>query len=242
MLHVTTWLWGDKYGPHYLDRLRAALARNIKQPYRFIVLADKITSTDGRPIQDIELTKVKGCFARLRMFDPQWQFIREIKEDERIVQIDVDSIITGELDPLFDRDEPFVILQGGNYQPCPYNGALWMLRAGAHPEVWSDFSLEAASTISYHEFPDDQGWLWHKLPNAAGWQTGPTSGCYVYQKPGWKTGERLPDGARYVTFSGKRSPDKIAHLDWVQRHWYDRPGDSLHVFPAGTEEVQAHTV
>lgn len=208
MLHVTTWLWGDKYSPDYLDKLRAGLARNIAQSYRFEVIRPT-----GR------LTEIKGCFARLQMFDPEWQKARGIQDRDRIVQMDVDSIITGPLDPLFDRQEPFVILQGGNYQPCKFNGALWMLRAGAHPEIWSEFSLDAAAKVPYHEFPDDQGWLWHHLPDAPGWQTGPSSGCYVYQKPGWPTGEQLPDGARFVTFAGKRRPDQITHLDWVKEHW-----------------------
>lgn len=219
LLVITTWLWGSKYGPEYLARLRSSLARNIKQPYRFIVLTDNVTEPGQRPIPDIELTKVRGCFARLRMFDPNWQAAMDIGSGDRIVQMDVDSIITGELDPLFDRSEPFVILQGGNYQPCRFNGALWMLWAGVHPDIWSEFSLDAAGKIPYHEFPDDQGWLWAKLPDAAGWQTGETSGCYVYQKPGWNTRENLPECARFVTFAGKRRPDQITHLDWVKESW-----------------------
>lgn len=205
MLHIVTWLWGDKYGPEYLAKLRAALGRNVAQPYRFGVFRPQYLT--------------QGCFCRLRMFDPKWQRENEIGEGDRIVQIDVDSIITGPLDPLFDRPEPFVILTGGNFQSCKFNGALWMLRAGAHPEIWSGFTLEAAAKVPFHEFPDDQGWLWHHLPDSPGWQVGPSSGAYVYQKPGWTTGEQLPEGARFVTFAGKRRPDAITHLNWVQEHW-----------------------
>lgn len=205
MLHICTWSWGDKYGPEYLTKLRSSLARNIEQPYRFLVIKPE--------------SLTQGCFCRLQMFDPAWQAERGVRPGDRLVQIDVDSIITGPLDPLFDRPGPFVILQGGNYQPCRFNGALWMQRAGAHPEIWSEFSLEAAAKIPFHEFPDDQGWLWHHLPDAPGWQTGPSSGCYVYQKPGWTTGEKLPEGARFVTFAGKRRPDAIRHLDWVRGNW-----------------------
>lgn len=219
MLIVTTWLWGKKYGPEYLARLRSGLARNIKQPYRLLILTDKVSAPDERLIPNIGLTKVIGCFARLRMFDPQWQSDNGMNEGDRIVQIDVDSIITGPLDPLFDRPEPFVILQGGNYQPCKFNGALWMLRAGSHPEIWNEFSLDAAAQVPFHEFPDDQGWLWAKIPDAPGWKTGPSSGCYVYQKPGWTTAQSLPQGARYVTFAGKKRPDLVTHLDWVAENW-----------------------
>jgi hypothetical protein len=127
-------------------------------------------------VRDIELTKINGCFARLRMFDPEWQWIARV--DECLVNIDLDTVITGPLDPLFDRPEPFVIMQKGNASnPCPYNGALMMIRAGAHPEVWTDFSLEAAAETAHYEFPDDQGWIWHKMPNAAGWKCGSRRAC-----------------------------------------------------------------
>lgn len=212
MLHFVTWLWGDKYSHDYLTKLEAGLKRNVKQPYRFIIARPKTE-------EDFKLTSIPGCFVRLQMFSAKWQSENGIAPGERVVQIDIDSILTGKLDPLFDRPEPFVILQGANHQPCRFNGCLSMLRAGSHPEIWECFSLEAAQKIPYHTFPDDQGWLWHHLPDAAGWQTGSSSGCYVYQKPGWITGEKLPIGARYVTFAGKRRPDLIAQLDWVKEHW-----------------------
>jgi hypothetical protein len=156
-------------------------------------------------------------------------------QDDQIVNIDLDTVITGPLDPLFDRPEPFVIMQKGNASnPCPFNGALMMLRAGAHPEVWSDFSLEAAAKTAHYEFPDDQGWLWHKLPKAAGWKCGPETGVFVFRKPGWPSfdrkmkrgGDDLPKGARLVTFSGGRSPAKYEHLDWIKANWRDALDDA----------------
>ena len=57
----------------------------------------------------------------------------------------IDAVVTGPIDPLLDRRDGFTILQGVNASnPCPYNGSLWMLAAGWRPDVWSQFSLEAA--------------------------------------------------------------------------------------------------
>ena len=69
-----------------------------------------------------------------------------------------------------------------------------------------------------HDFADDQGWIWHKLPNAAGWKVGPEHGIYVYKKRGWPGGDDLPEGARLVTFINKH-PAQFAHLGWVKEHW-----------------------
>ncbi len=227
MLTVITFLWGDKFGADDVAKLFAGVRRNLKQPARFIAVSEWQLNIDGVeciPIRDIELTKIKGCYARLRLFDPQWQ--RDYKIADRLALIDLDTVITGQLDPVFDRPESFVILQDGNStNPCRFNGALQMLRVGAHPEVWSDFSVDAASKVPFYEFPDDQGWLWAKLPNAAGWKCGAESGVFVFHKPGWPDWDKaikpndLPEGARLVTFSGKRSPQKFAHLDWVKENW-----------------------
>jgi hypothetical protein len=92
-------------------------------------------------------------------------------------------------------------------------------RVGAHPELWTDFSLEAVKASPKHEFHDDQGWYWHKVPDAAGWKAGPESGVYAFQKPGWPKGEKLPRDASLVVFPGWRDPAKFTHLDWVKRHW-----------------------
>ncbi len=172
---------------------------------------------------DLPLTKIKGCFARLRMFDPLYQENIEIvahSKIDRIVCMDLDTVITGPLDPLFDRDETFLILQGANAaNPCPFNGSLMMLRAGHHSEVWSDFSLEKARAVPFYEFPDDQGWIHHMLPNAAGWKVGAESGVYAFQKPGWPKGDDLPADARMVVFPGWRSPEKFKHLKWIKENW-----------------------
>ncbi len=211
-------MWGTKYGAEYVNRLAAGLRRHIKQPYRFDV---HYVSEE-----DKYLTDIPGCFARLRMFDPNWQ--RSLGIDDRLVCVDLDVVVTGGLDELFDRPEPFVILSGANsHNPCPFNGSLMMLRAGAHPELWSDFNLEdftfeAAKAVPYYEVPDDQGWIWHKLPDAETWACGRPSGVYSFRKRGWPStiGKHvLPSGARMVAFPGYRDPSMFTHLEWVKEHW-----------------------
>lgn len=209
---ICTWRWGEKFGQEYVDRLRKAVQRNVKQPYQWRVFHPEM--------RDAALIKVPGCFCRLRMWDADWQERNFI--DDRLVCIDLDTVITGPLDDLFDRDEEFVIMQGGNASnPCPYNGALQMLCAGTNHHVWNNFSIEAASRAPFFEFPDDQGWLSYQLPNAAGWKCGKESGVYVFRKPGWPEDDRLEDGAKLVTFSGWRNPEKFKDLSWVKEHWRD---------------------
>lgn len=249
MLVISTWLWGDKYGPSDVLKLFSGCKRHLRQPFEFRCVTDNaatarelqtraVTSASvsfsAVDIWDHKLLTVKGCFARLRMFDPEWQHQIGLSHGDRLVCMDLDSIVTGLLDPLFNRAETFMILQGANAaNPCPFNGSLMMLRAGHHPDVWSDFTLEKAQAVPFYEFPDDQGWLHHKLPKAAGWKVGSQSGVYAFMKPGWPTvqvqdigdgrqgkqTDDLPTDARLVVFPGWRSPEKFGHLPWVKQNW-----------------------
>ena len=223
MLVICTWWWGTKYDVSYVRKLAAGVHRNLKQPCRFLVMTERERKLD--PLDDIEvhaikdpgLCKMKGCLARMRMFDPGWQKNRGI--DDRLVCLDLDLVITGPLDPLFDRPEPFVILQGVNaVNPCPYNGSVMMLRAGAHPEAWTDMTVAALATTPKHEFVDDQGWLAHRVPGAAAW-TPQRDGVYGFKKPGWPEGDNIPNNARIVAFFGSRDPSQFTKLGWIHDNW-----------------------
>lgn len=226
-LIISTWRWGDKYGPEYVDRLRDGVARNMRGPYRWAVFEPQE--------EDRHLTAIPGCFARLRMFDAKWQRANKIRRDDRVVCIDLDAVVTGTLDELFYRVQVFSILEGANAaNPCRFNGSIFMLRGGHRHDVWDDFSLEAASKVPFHQFPDDQAWFEHKFPGLHGWTVGEASGIYAFQKPGWPKGLDLPRDARLVAFPGWRDPSVFQGLDWVREHWLnDRPGRHLPVHSAG---------
>jgi hypothetical protein len=209
-LRIVTWVWGDKYPDLYIHRLLNGIARNISDGASIFVM--------GPQPEDIHLTTIPGCFCRLRMFDPEWQARIGAEPGDRLVCLDLDLIVTGGLDEVFDRPEPFVILQGVNAaNPNPYNGSVWMLRSGYRPDVWNDFSLEAARKVPWYAFPDDQAWMHHKIPDAAAF--GPETGVYAFQKPGWPDGMDMPHNARVVAFPGKRDPSQFTHLPWVRHHW-----------------------
>ena len=221
-LTFLTWIWGDKYSALDVAKLEAGIRRNTQHPFRFIVATnnkmDLPKSIEQIPIEDEKLIG-KGCFCRLRMFDPQWQAKYHL---DTIVGLDLDLVITANIDGITNSPKSFMILQGVNaVNPNPFNCSLMVLKAGKHREVWDDFSLEKANKIPFHEFPDDQGWIWHKLPRAEGWKPGPVSGIYGFMKPGWPNGVKnfLPANCKIVAFIGKRKPGMFTELPWVRANW-----------------------
>jgi hypothetical protein len=266
MVSVITWLWGDKYSFDDVWKLRDGFARGYDLgpdhlSHEFVLVTDRAAGPGfieragaspakirvvPIPPEDLYLTKMPGCFARLRMFDSVWH--ARAKLHGKTICCDLDAVVTGSLAPLFEGDSgiSFRILAGANAaNPCPYNGSLVMFRSprGETENLWRLFSVEATRRVPYHEFPDDQGWYSYLMPEAATWQAGPESGVYAFQKPGWpkldlKSGpalgpgsgpgprpdtrhwsDDLPANARLVVFPGWRSPAKFAHLPWVKEHW-----------------------
>lgn len=224
-LNVVCWYWGDRYPVEYVQKLAAGFKRHLRQPHRFAVVSEdgrvKLDGVESWAIKNTELIPPNlwpSCVVRMRLFDSAWQANNGIMPGERIVDVDIDSVVTGPLDPLFDRPEPFTILQGINStNPNPFNGSLWMVRAGYRPEAWTDFSLEALTKLPHHWRPSEQDWMYHKFPDAAAW--GPKDGVYGFKKKGWY-GRRddLPKNARLVTFPG-RDPAKYAEVPWVKQNW-----------------------
>lgn len=234
MLFVCTWLWGTKWPPVYAERLFSGLSRNIRQPFMSVLITDQSYKGGAdivEPIaeEDEPYLQRLGCLVRMRMFDPQWQERIGAQAGDRIVNIDVDAVITANLDPLFDRDDEFTIMQGFNKtNPCPFNGSLWMFQAGRRHDVWTDFSLDAHRrySVPIHSIADDQGWLHYKFPDAKAYT--PRDGVYAFKKRGWGlVGRReLPDNARVVAFPG-RDPAKYTEVNWIARHWLDVDNSGL---------------
>jgi hypothetical protein len=153
-LAICTWLWGEgKYTSLYVERLYRGLRKHIRQPFRFLLMTERhrvfpsafSEGIERHAIKDPHLLNIPGCFARLRMFDRGWQENRGLSGT--IVCLDLDVVITAQLDQLFEAKE-FRVLGGANsVNPCPYNNSIFMFQAGMHQYLWDDFSIDAIKMI-----------------------------------------------------------------------------------------------
>lgn len=225
MLTVLTFLWGSKYAPEYVDRLAAGVRHHLSLAYRFVCAVDRprvfrMAGIHQTAIRDLPLTRTEtnGCLARLRLFDPKWQSELGIPPGSRVLVLDVDAIITGRLEPLIDRPEPFVILQGVNYHKGRFNGSVWLTTGGHRPDVWSELQPDNwPKWVPHYGFPNDQAWMEHMMPDAGAY--GPPQ-VYAFAKPGWPNRDHsLPPGAAIVAFPGRRDPGQFVHLPWVRKFW-----------------------
>ena len=170
-----------------------------------------------------------GCYRRLKIFDPDTA--RSI--GERIVSIDLDSVVVGNLDPLFDRDEEFIAWCGVR-NAAPYCGSLFMFTSGACAEVWEEFDPQTSPGAASRYIGTDQAWIGHALPERPTW--GKKDGVLSFKRdfrrsdlPGFaarlkKAGYRdePKEGDRIVSFHGPVDPSipsLRARYSWIDEHW-----------------------
>lgn len=144
------------------------------------------------------------CYRRLALFSPHAVLL-----GDRLVSIDLDCVVFGDLAPLLTPQD-FKIAKG---KISPYNGSMWMLRAGAHPEVFTKFDPNKSPNEAFaHTDPEtggnylgsDQAWISHMLPGMPTW--GPKDGVYMHYLLPQYTRTVKPANCRIVFFPGLIKP------------------------------------
>jgi len=233
VLTVVTFKWRppagyrSKFGPESVHALRAMVARHYAAPHRFVCITD-----DAAGLGDIETIPLwpdhaelvsphgghnPSCYRRLKVFDPAIEQLL----GRRFVCMDLDTVVVGDLAPIFDRSEDFLIWGETNPKSF-YNGSLFMMTAGARAQVWTRFDPKTSPREAFRagRFGSDQGWISHVLGRGeATWNR--SHGVYSYRVHIAPHGNVLPDNARLVMFHGKVDPwsYQAQQHAWVRQHW-----------------------
>lgn len=239
MLDVICWKWEpvsgyrSQFGAAQVNTLRAMVARHYAGPHRFSCITDNPDGIDPRvrvlPLWNdhAEVRSPHGgrnpsCYRRLRMFAPDAGRLI----GDRMLSLDLDTVITGDVTPLWDRPDDFVIWEG-NSGKNPYNGSMILLRAGSRTCVWDDFDPRTSPKRGIHigYVGSDQAWIAYRLgPNEARWRR--QDGVYSWRVHIQQaTRGKLPKDARIVFFHGQHDPwhpwtQRLS--PWIASHWTDR--------------------
>lgn len=206
------------------------VARNLSIDHRFIVVTDQPgLFSDDDDIHAVPIdwtTHVPGtCFVRLFTFSPQAQKVL----GERVLQLDLDTVIVGSFDEIVDRDEDIVIWRNprkwaltfpevGHAKALSwFNPSIMLHSPGTWSVIWQNFDAKEPGAR------DDQ-WLMSDYfgKDCPYWDQ--THGVYRLTpgKP-WIGihSEALPENARIVTFPSSRKPwlaDVVSAAPWIEKH------------------------
>lgn len=217
MLTFVSFLWRQPgyhtaYGAEHVRRWAAMIRKHYRAPRRIVLVTDQ--PGDFGDIETLPLwddfggmvnphgPALPSCFRRLRIWTPDAAELF----GERLVLMDLDCSILGDLEPLLDRREDVVLWRDPSYPIQPYNGGMILLRTGSRPRVWTEFrGEESAREAHARGFKgSDQAWIAHALGrNEAVW-TAEADGVVSWKKHLRRGLPRPSD--RVVMFHGVDKP------------------------------------
>ena len=108
--------WGTRYGPEYVNRLYAMVARNITPPFTFTCITDDMQGV-RREVGQIPLpelgcdmpTGVTGIWGKSRLWCERLGDLRG-----PVLFLDLDVVVMGNLDGFFSHGEPDDVILARN--------------------------------------------------------------------------------------------------------------------------------
>lgn len=227
-LAVVCWSWGGKFAPIYVNRLRSMLARNLQLPHKLFCISDTAAGID----RDVSIIPMPREFAdtprcRRRM----WQWAKERRDDfgPRMLAIDLDVVIVGDITPLVDRPEPIVCWRVGYANV--YSGSFLLADTGALDGAWRAFERNPAGYLraTGERNGSDQAMLnlylrgrkvavWTEADGLVSWFG---EGYAAHEHRGMGPNHpQLPKGARIVVLgSADKAVMDQGRYPWVREHW-----------------------
>lgn len=241
MLDVVFWKWRgrpsyrSKFSAHHVNVAANMVRRHYDGPLRINCITDDGDGID-KGIRVIPLWEQYGhirnpsfmtgpsCYRRLKAYSEEFRDI----VGPRFVSMDLDMIVVGDLAPLWDRDDDFVIwgdvLLHQRAGVPAYNGSMWMMTAGARRQVWDRFDPMLSPTKANASGckGSDQGWVTYVLgAGEAMWTT--EDGVYSWRKHIRTNGEKLPSNARVVFCHGmawdRDHPSWFGNVRWIRENY-----------------------
>jgi hypothetical protein len=233
--------WTDEgvdrhYNASHVNHLARCVIGNADDvPVRVVCVTDDPTGIscetfplweDCGKLRNASGAHLPSCYRRLKIYDRATQRELGIPVADRVVSIDLDSLVTGNLRDVLLKKGIFVgwKLAGMNHDET-YNGSFQMFTAGSLRDIWEDFdparSPQVASAAGWRG--SDQAWLSMKLIGREGCTNidYPTFASYPLhiRKMG-----AFSARTRLVFFHGKKkpwSPEARAEASWISRYWRD---------------------
>lgn len=254
MIYVITWLWRPhrnyrtQYVPLHVDLMRQHVAEHCSLEHEFICVTDRASTEFGPGIRLVKLwqdcaslppafPKGPSCYRRLRIFAPEAHELLGVPAGSTIVSLDLDSVLLGEMAPLWDREDDFIGWRASDRAPTC--GSMFLHKLGTQARVWKEFNFSLAMREAKRTgyVGTDQAWMARMLAKAHG-SWGVADGVYSFKQ---HCIGGLPKDARIVFFHGKPDPwDEDVRRDhpWIVEH-YPVPGVPVVEESAMAEKVVA---
>lgn len=243
MLTIASYFWVDParrrsytVTPEHVRIWRDMVERHVKVPHKTVCITHRPDLIDFMETVPIDPTKhVPGtCLVKLMHWKPDIEKVL----GKRICVMDVDCIMRGSFDHVFERTEDVVLWKNPNYEKDGrrgfYQGSMQLFTAGAKPELWEDFDPKNSMAQVNRRFGGaEQAWISERLNTSwpdEGWE---------WDTPHWteednvygfgrmflgKMGKGVTDAPpeNGIIFTpGDRTPDMLQEeYQWIKETYY----------------------
>jgi hypothetical protein len=184
-------------------------------------------------VKNISGPHLPSCYRRLKLFDLPTLEKLGVRQGERVVSMDLDTVILQKFLDLFqgDKGDFWGWQVPGTVHPKVLNGSLWMFTAGKLQYLWQDFSAHKSPGMACNAgyMGSDQGYLSYNLINrefVKYWTASDGVLCYTRDIRKFRY---LPGHTKVVFFPGKLKPWDQATLresPWIKRYIVE-PAESV---------------
>lgn len=214
MTNVVCIKQGKLYGPHYVNILHASLRRHATLDFRFVCFTEDRDGLDpaieARPLP----YWLRGWWNKIPLFAPP-----QCIENDQIIAIDLDVVITGSIDWLLNFRADFCGYKMIARSEPTYNGSLWTLKPGCYQNVWFNFQ-ECADEIMSGNY-SDQEWISQQIKDGKYFQDWFPRKVAGYRADYLEKGKGVPDKETSIwLFHGFPKPLEAAKtVGWIKENW-----------------------
>lgn len=228
MIAIVCWKWGSLFSALYVNRLQSMLSRNLKIEHRIYCLTDDEQGLDRNIIAlplPAEFSNTPRCRRRMKQYDRAFASML----GRRVLSLDLDMVIVGDITPIVDRPEPLVL-----WKVCyagVYSGSFVLYEPGALHGAYAAYAADPdyPRKASPSGVGSDQAMINHYLrgqsvphwTEADGFRTWFGKGYEKLEHHGMGPSRpELTEGARVVVLG---SADKAVmdeeRYSWVRECW-----------------------
>lgn len=245
--------WGTLFGPEYVNRLYSGVRRHMARPVRFLCMTEHADGLHpGIGILDLPVEPFRADMDRALAVANRQGAMRKVSLFRRgvipdldgpVLGFDLDVVITGPLDDIFDMAPGRVAMRHDwtekrKGRPTGH-GSVFRYDPALHGFLYDDLAADAFAEVEKAR-GSEQRYTSHKAMDRGVFEYIPEPWVVSYKYdcnpfPGnYLRPPRLPADARVVCFHGHPKMDEAVEgyrgsliryskpCDWLQDHWIDR--------------------
>ena len=151
---------GSKYSAEYVNRLASMVKRWSPKHIDFVCFTEDTRGIEPK-ITTLPLPKVNSFGQEVSGYWNKLSLFRDKIDGvgSHILYLDLDVIITGDIEPLIFYDSEFALAT--NFYAPSFSSSVMRFKVGIRPDIWGDFNK-----IDAFKFPGDEDWISIKVPDA----------------------------------------------------------------------------